>query len=97
VPLVAGAVGGFSADSNNSYSNNVLYGGRGVQLFSNDVSYFSCTNNKCNTNPQLVSPLVANVALLSTSPAIAYGVSEPYLPPAPLDAGACPKALAACP
>jgi parallel beta-helix repeat protein len=93
-PLVAGS-GGFSADTNNSYLHNMFYSGRGVQMFDNDMIYFSCKNNKCNTNSRLVSPFI-NFALQSTSPAIGYGMAEPYLPPAPLDVGACPKALAAC-
>ena len=97
VPLVAGNAAGFTPDTNNTYSNNVLYGGDGVQLFDNDAGYFSCTKNKCNTNPNFVSPLVANFALLSTSPAIGYALSQAYLSPAPLDAGACPKAFSACP
>ncbi len=53
-PLVAGDGAGI-VDSNNSYANNVLYGGLGVQLFDADVNYFSCSNNKCDTNPLFVS------------------------------------------
>jgi serralysin len=94
-PLVGGK-DGFSADSNNTYSKNVLYGGRGVQMFDNDAGSFSCTGNKCNTNPRLVSPLSGNFALQSTSPVIGYALLKPYLPPAPLDAGACRKTLTAC-
>ena len=95
-PLVGGS-GGFSADTGNVYSNNVFYGGRGVQMFDNDAQALSCTVNGCNSNPQFVSPLVGNFALQSASPAIGFGLPQLYLPPAPVDAGACSKALAACP
>jgi parallel beta-helix repeat protein len=96
-PLVAGKAAGFTADSGNSYSHNVFYGGHGIQMFDNDASALSCTGNKCSVNPLFVSPLVSNFALQSTSPAIGYGLLQLYLPPAPLDAGACSKVLAACP
>jgi parallel beta-helix repeat protein len=95
-PLVAGAADGFSADSNNTYLNNVLFGGNGVQTFNNDTSYFSCTKNKCDMNPQLVDALHANFALQSSSPAIGYAQPEPYLPLNMIDVGACPKDLVVC-
>jgi hypothetical protein len=94
-PLVAGNGAGI-IDSNNSYQHNVLYGGNGVQLFDNDVSTFSCSNNKCSTNPMLASPATNNYAIQSTSPAIGYGLPGYYLTSSPVDTGACSKALATC-
>jgi nucleoside-diphosphate-sugar epimerase len=42
-------------------------------------------------------PVGANFALDPTSKAIGYGLTEPYLPPTSVDAGACPSGLARCP
>jgi hypothetical protein len=70
---------------------------------------FSCTSNKCNTLPGWMSvgntstgtattqPVGANFALQSGSPAIGYGLTETYLSPQSIDAGACYHTLASCP
>jgi hypothetical protein len=96
VPLIAGNAAGVTADTNNTYSKNVLYGGDGVRLFDNDASYFRCANNKCNTNPEFVSPLSNNFALKPTSPAIGYALKKDFLPATAVVAGACPKGLTTC-
>ncbi len=75
--------------------------------FNNDS--YSCTANKCATNPLWVSvgsttagtestrPNGANFALQASSPAIGYGLTETYLPPQSVDAGACYHTLETCP
>jgi serralysin len=97
-PILAGNAGDV-IDKNITWSNNVTYGGIGVSLFDNDarVPYFSCNNNRCNTNPLLVNLASGNFALQSGSPAIAYGQAKTYIPPPPVDAGACSKAFTTCP
>jgi hypothetical protein len=77
----------------------------------NGASY-SCTSNKCtstanksmwvnvgNTSPGSTTnpPVGANFALPANSPAIGYGLTEPYLPASAIDAGACSSALTTCP
>jgi parallel beta-helix repeat protein len=56
--LVAGNGGGVT-DSENTYTNNVLSINPttfpAVCLYNNDVSYFSCSNNKCGANPGFVN------------------------------------------
>ena len=94
-PLVAGN-SGFNADSNNSYTRNVLYGGLGVQKFNNDATYFSCANNKCNDYPLIVGGNTGNFALDKISPAIGYALVESFLPQRLTDAGACSSALKSC-
>jgi hypothetical protein len=73
------------------------------------VSVYSCTSNKCATNPLWVSvggtttgtettpPVAANFALQAGSPAIGYGITKAYLPATSVDAGACPHSMASCP
>jgi hypothetical protein len=95
-PLVAGDGDGVT-DVNNTYTDNVTFGGLGVLLFNNDTTYFSCSNNKCNTNPLLVSPTTANFALQPNSPAIGAGETETFLPPTAVDSGACPSIFVTCP
>jgi parallel beta-helix repeat protein len=95
-PLVAGDAGNI-IDSSNVYLNNVTFGGKGVQLFNADIGYFSCSNNKCNANPLLVSPTSSNFALSASSPAIGYGLPGYYVQSVTADAGACPNALSSCP
>jgi parallel beta-helix repeat protein len=94
-PLLAGNGRGV-VSANNVYSNNLLYGGRGPKTFDADVDYFSSANNKI-TDPLFISPSTGNFALQSTSPAVGYAQPEHNLRPAPIDAGACSTALAACP
>jgi parallel beta-helix repeat protein len=95
-PLVAGDGAGI-VDNDNTYADNVTYGGYGVQLFNADTSYFSCSYNKCNTNPMLVSPSTANFALQSVSPAIGYGHVQSYLPASATNGGACSNTAQTCP
>jgi parallel beta-helix repeat protein len=110
-PLVAGNGAGFT-DTNNMYINNTLFGGDGVQLFNNDVNYFSSSDNDTTNNPLFVSVTAGtigantsstwipgsgnNFALQSMSPLIGYGVSESYLPASDADAGACNHTLTTC-
>jgi parallel beta-helix repeat protein len=94
-PLVAGDTAGF-VDNNNTYSHNVVVGGAGVQLFANDVNYFTCSSNKCSTDPQLINPTKANFAIQLTSPAVGYGLPGYYLTGSPVDTGACSNVLASC-
>jgi hypothetical protein len=70
---------------------------------------YSCTLNHCATNPDWVNvggtsvgtettpPVGANFALQASSPAIGYGLPEPYLSPQSVDVGACYHTLASCP
>jgi parallel beta-helix repeat protein len=92
-PLVAGNGKGV-VDANNTYSNNILYGGVGPQMFDADVRYFSVANNKI-MSPLLAGPTTGNFALQPMSPAVGYAQSD--LPLAPADAGACSKTLIVCP
>ncbi len=76
-------------------------------MFSGDS--YSCSANKCGTDPAWTSvgtktvgdenlqPAGANFALKPDSPAIGYGLAESYLPPASRDAGACYHTLGQCP
>ncbi len=89
-PLIAGDSAGI-VDSNNIYLHNVLYGGAGAQLFNADVDSFSCSNNKCATDPMLVSPASDNFAIQPASPAVGYGLLGYYLLRWPVDAGAYAK------
>jgi parallel beta-helix repeat protein len=95
VPLVAGDAAGIT-DENNTYTDNITYGGNNVQLFNNDVNYFSCSSNQCGTLPDFTSTSVPNFALEPSSPAIGKGETETYLPSTSVDVGACPHALTTC-
>jgi parallel beta-helix repeat protein len=95
-PFVAGNGAGI-VDKNNTYADNVTFGGYGVQLFDNDTSYFSCSSNKCGTNPMMIGPTSGNFALQSASPVLAYGELLSYVPAQAAYPGACSSALESCP
>lgn len=70
---------------------------------------YSCTANHCATDPAWVDvgnastgnekkqPKGANFALQTGSPAIGYGLTEPWLPSQSGDTGACYHTLVTCP
>jgi protein involved in polysaccharide export with SLBB domain len=70
---------------------------------------WSCTANKCMTDPlwinvgntstgsRSVPPNRANFALQSGSPAIGYGITQPYSSPQAADASACYHTITTCP
>jgi hypothetical protein len=70
---------------------------------------WSCTSNKCNTDPKWVEvgtsspgslmtpPSGANFALKAGSPGIGFGKTEAYLPASSVDVGACGHELTVCP
>jgi parallel beta-helix repeat protein len=95
-PIVGGS-DGFTADKNNTYSNNVVFGAHGVQMFNNDQASFSCLQNKCMTNPRLADPLSHNFALLPASPAIDYALLKAIFHWGLADAGACLHTISVCP
>jgi hypothetical protein len=95
-----------------TWSHNISYRPGGTcggeaPMYNGDV--FSTAINLVATNPLFVSvggttvgtetspPVGSNFALQSSSPAIGYGLLEPYLPIQSQDAGACAHTLAACP
>jgi hypothetical protein len=79
VPMVAGDGRGVT-DLNNTYIHNVLYGGDGLQLYNNDINYFSTNNNLTSVNPMYVNPSAGNLMLQVGSPAVGYGTPKSYIP-----------------
>jgi hypothetical protein len=85
--------------------------GGDVATFNNGAGedVYSATANKENTTIGWVNvgssslgsetspPVGHNFALQPTSPAIGYGLTEPYLPPQSVDVGACSSSLTTCP
>jgi hypothetical protein len=105
-----GFVGGNAAgttDAGNTWTNNVVFGGAGVNIWGKDpertgaymfdADRFSCASNKCDTNPLLADPAGSNFALTNESPAVGYGQPQAYLSPRIVDAGACHHVLPRCP
>jgi len=96
-----------------TFSHNVsdIVGGLSCQgeVLTNNGDAYSCTTNKCNTNPGWVDvgttsagtetspPVGVNFALAAGSPAIGYGQTQSYLPTQSVDVGACSHAFATCP
>jgi hypothetical protein len=107
---VGGLVGGKTPDK---FNNNMAYCvgtqpyGGCTPMYRGDV--FSCTSNKCQTDPGWVSvgtsshgtetspPVAANFALKKGSPAIGKGLTASYLSSQSKDMGACASWLAVCP
>jgi hypothetical protein len=86
-------------DADNVWSNNIAQSTpQGFNEAFYNADKFSCSTNKCvSTDPRLVNAPQGNFALQPGSPAIGYGEAQPYLPPTPLDAGACSSTLSTCP
>lgn len=80
----------------------------GNATYSPDPAW-SCTTNKCNTNPMWVNvgntsigsmsvpPNGVNFALQPGSPAIGFGATKSYLPASSVDSGACSSQFTTCP
>jgi parallel beta-helix repeat protein len=70
--LLAGNAGGVT-DLNNTYTNNVLSINPTTFsagcLYNNDVSYFSCSSNKCGVNPSFVNATAGVAAGSNNQPA----------------------------
>lgn len=96
-------------DSNNTWANNVSFGGTQINFwgsdpgrtgnawFDGDIGRFTCSDNQCKTDPRLIAPASGNFGLQSNSPTISYGVTRAFLPQQAGDVGACDHRLARCP
>jgi serralysin len=104
--VLASPQGGSSTWTNNI--TDMIGVGCNGEIDNNGDSY-SATTNKESTVPRWVDvgtsavgiestpPVGANFALEPGSPAIGYGLTQPYLAPQSVDAGACSSSLTTCP
>src|SRR5262249_54760055 len=113
VAFLGGNGGPGGTDSNNVWQNNVSFapgsaGGNENAWFNDDIGRYTCSANKCSTDPMFVAPSdvsapaytvysSGNFALQAGSPALGYAQTQPYLPWWTKDAGACDSSLVACP
>ncbi len=97
--------GGFASHFTNDVGYCTNYSGACYSMFNGAI----WSSGKDPANPDWVNvgntsagsqstpPVGANFALQSGSPAIGFGLTEPYLPPSSVDAGACSSVLSTCP
>lgn len=95
-----------------TFSNNITYMVGPIcqpeaAMYNGDT--YSCTANKCATNPgwvnvgttstgsETVPPNGTNFALQPGSPAVGYGLTKTYLPTSSVDVGACASSFTTCP
>jgi hypothetical protein len=94
------------------FSNNITYivgTSCRAEDYVNNGDVYSCSANKCHTNPgwvdvgntspgtEITVPVGKNFALQPLSPAIGYGLTASYLPPTSVDVGACASTFKVCP
>src|SRR5262249_10146340 len=108
-----GGNGGGGTDNNNVWLNNLSFvpgssNGNENAWFNSDIGKYSCTVNKCSTDPLFVAlsdvsaPAYTvyssgNFALQAGSRALGYAQTQPFLSSWTKDAGACDSSLVACP